>query len=365
MSYAAMEPRPRAAPGRRARPALPAARFAAALTLLTAASVGAQSPWQLASSGTRVSLRGLSVADDSVVWASGQRGTILRSVDGGRSWSADTIPGAARLDVRAVAGRSALVAHAAATGGRIWRTRDGGMTWSLRYAAEDTSVFLDAIVFRDDQHGLALGDPMGGRFLILATDDGGESWRDVSASSRPVADSGEAAFAASGTSLVLQGVRAWLGSGGAATHVFRSLDHGRTWTASDIPLRRGGSGAGVFSLAFADSLSGVAVGGDYTLPDSTAGTAAFTRDGGVTWQRASPPPRGYRSGAAAIRRGGRIVVIAVGTNGSDISEDGGATWRPLDSTGFNAVQFAPDGVAIAVGGGGRIARFLLPTPGGQ
>ena len=364
MSSAAREPLPIRAPGRRG-PAPRAAGVACALLLITAAATGAQSPWQVVPSGTRVSLRGLSVVDDSVAWASGQRGTILRSVDGGKSWSVDTIPGAARLDVRAVAGRSAKVAHAAATAGRIWRTSDGGRTWSLRYAAEDTSVFLDAIVFRDDQHGLALGDPMGGRFLLLATDDGGESWRDVSPSSRPVADSGEAAFAASGTSLVLQGERAWLGSGGAAAHVFRSLDHGRTWTASAIPLRSGGSGAGVFSVAFADSLTGVAVGGDYTLPDSAAGNAAFTRDGGMTWTRASTTPHGYRSGAAAIRRGGRVVVIAVGTNGTDISEDGGRTWHPLDSTGFNAVQFAPGGVAIAVGGGGRIARFLPPDAVGR
>lgn len=326
-------------------------------------SAGAQPRWQLLDAGTRASLRGLSVVDDHVVWASGQRGTILRTVDGGASWEIHTIPRANRFDVRAIAGRSATVAHAAATAGRIWRTNDGGKTWSLRYEATDTSAFLDAIVFRDDLHGVALGDPVAGRFLLVVTDDGGETWREAPAASRPVAVPGEAAFAASGTSLVVQGrSRGWLGSGGAAAHVFRSADFA-SWSPVTVPMRSEGAGAGVFSLAFADSLHGIAVGGDYTQPDSVRGNAAWTRDGGVTWEPPRQPPGGYRSGASAQWRAGQIVAIAVGTNGADISSDGGETWHPLDSTGFNAVQFAPGGVAFAVGGGGRVAR-LAPLPSG-
>jgi photosystem II stability/assembly factor-like uncharacterized protein len=336
--------------------------LASALSLAWS-SAGGQPRWQMLDAGTRVSLRGLSVVDDNVMWASGQRGTILRTVDGGASWEVDTIPGANRLDVRAIAGRSATVAHAAATAGRIWRTNDGGKTWSLRYEAADTSVFLDAIVFRDDRHGVALGDPIGGRFLLLLTDDGGETWREAPAASRPEAEAGEAAFAASGTSIVLQGrSRAWLGSGGAATHVFRSTD-GSAWMPVPVPMPSDGAGAGVFSIAFVDSLRGIAVGGDYTQPDSTRGNAAWSRDGGLTWTPPLQPPGGYRSGVTAMRRAGQVVAIAVGTNGSDVSTDGGESWRPLDSTGFNAVQFAPGGVAFAVGGGGRVAR-LAPLPPG-
>ena len=73
-------------------------------------SAGAQ--WTAQSSGTRASLRGLSVVNDNVVWASGSRATILRTTDGGTTWTADTIPGAGRFDVRAIHARSALVAHA-------------------------------------------------------------------------------------------------------------------------------------------------------------------------------------------------------------------------------------------------------------
>lgn len=328
-----------------------------ALPLLLPAPSRAQPAWDSLATGTTASLRGLSVVDDRVAWASGTRGTVLRSVDGGDSWRADTVPGAGALDLRAIHARSALVAHVAATAGRIWRTTDGGRTWSLRYQGADTAVFLDAIAFADDRNGIALGDPLDGRFLLLVTRDGGETWAEAAGPSRPGAAPGEAAFAASGTSLVLRGPLAWLGTGGSVARVLRSADGGSTWDAVPSGVRaRDGSG-GVFSLAFADPLRGVAVGGDYLQPDSAAGTASFTTDGGRTWLPASRPPRGYRSGVALARLDGVPLAIAVGTSGSDLTVDGGETWQPLDDTPFNAVQFAPSGIAFAAGSRGRISRL--------
>jgi photosystem II stability/assembly factor-like uncharacterized protein len=314
--------------------------------------------WTPLTTGTTASLRGLKVVNDRVIWASGTRGTVLRSIDGGSSWAVESIPGASRMDIRAIDARNERVAHAAATAGRIWRTTDGGRTWSLRYQAADTTVFLDGIAFFDERHGLALGDPINGRFFILRTDDAGETWREAALSERPPAIAGEAAFAASGTSLITSGNRlAWIGSGGAAAHVFTSSDAARGWEIFPVPLISGASSQGVFSLAFVGPLSGVAVGGDYQRPDSARGTAAYTTDGGRGWQPASVPPRGYRSGVALVRVGGHLIAVAVGTSGSDLSTDGGRTWSPLDSTGFNAVQFTPKGIAFAVGGNGRASLY--------
>jgi photosystem II stability/assembly factor-like uncharacterized protein len=324
-------------------------------------SVGsAQATWELLKTGTTASFRGLSVVDDRVVWVSGTRGTVLRTTDGGTTWRVDSIKDAAAMDLRAVHARSDLVAHVAATAGRIWRTTDGGRSWSLRYQAADTTMFLDAIVFANDRFGLALGDPIGGRFIILVTRDGGDTWSEAPVSSRPAAAEGEAAFAASGTSLVFSGARhVWLGTGGSAARVFRSGDGGASWVVSEsgIPPRTGSGG--VFSVAFADTLHGVVVGGDYERPDSARGTAAFTVDGGATWQPSSSFPRGYRSGVALQRRRDELIAIAVGTTGSDLSRDGGRTWSPLDDMAFNAIQVAPSGVTFAVGGRGRVARLVV------
>ena len=316
--------------------------------------------WEILKTETTASFRGLSVVSDQVIWASGTRSTVIRSVDGGTTWSVDSILNGSTFDLRAIHATSDRVAHVAATAGRIWKTIDGGKTWSLKYQAADTSMFLDAIAFRNEREGYALGDPMNGQFVILVTRDGGESWREAQGAARPIANDGEAAFAASGTSLIMKGRFGWLGTGGATARVYRTTDEGSTWRAhqSAIPAKSGSGG--VFSVAFADSLHGIVVGGDYQQPDSTAGTAAYTADGGLTWVPAVQLPRGFRSGVTL--RGinpDRSIAIAVGTNGSDVSRDGGKTWTPLDATGFNAVQFAPSGVAFAVGARGRIARMSV------
>ena len=328
---------------------------AALALLLPVCVVDGQGTWERLTSGTAASLRGLNVVSDKVVWASGSKGTVLHTLDGGANWRVDTIPGASKLDIRGVHARSASVAHAAATAGRIWRTTDGGQSWSLRYQASDTTVFLDAIAFWDDLHGMALGDPLDGRFFILTTSDGGDSWREAPADSRPVTVNGEAAFAASGTSLLLlpKGV-ALIGSGGKAARVHRSADDGTTWTVVDLPIQSGSGANGIFSLAFQSARSGIAVGGDYRTPDSTRASAAVTRDGGKTWSAASTMPSGYRSGAALS---GRSLAVAVGTNGSDVSYDSGTTWTPFDKTGFNSVQITPNGTAFAVGDRGSVARL--------
>ena len=129
------------------------------------ASLGAQ--WIPVQSPTDVELRGLSIVSPSVVWASGQRGTVVRTTEGGRTWRRDTIPGTAGLDLRAIDATSPLVAHAISIGdsSRIYRTTDGGRTWSLRWSATKKGTFLDAIRFWDARNGIAMSDPVEGRFL--------------------------------------------------------------------------------------------------------------------------------------------------------------------------------------------------------
>lgn len=47
-----------------------------------------------------VSLRGLSVVDDNTVWASGSKGHVLRSVDGGKSFQKMQLKGYEKSDFR-------------------------------------------------------------------------------------------------------------------------------------------------------------------------------------------------------------------------------------------------------------------------
>jgi photosystem II stability/assembly factor-like uncharacterized protein len=72
----------------------------------------ARAQWAAQASPVDVELRGLSVVSPRVVWASGQRGTVLHTLDAGEHWTRDPIPGAGTLDLRAIAATSATTAHA-------------------------------------------------------------------------------------------------------------------------------------------------------------------------------------------------------------------------------------------------------------
>jgi photosystem II stability/assembly factor-like uncharacterized protein len=327
--------------------------------------------WNRQESGTKARLRGLCVVSPEVAWASGTGGTFVRTTDGGRTWQAGTVLGASALDFRDVHAVDANTAYLLSIGpgdaSRIYKTTDVGVTWALQYKDPDPKVFLDALAFWDAEHGLALGDPVDGRFVVLATEDGGKAWKRIPAEGMPPALSGEGAFAASGTCLVVQGDgQAWFGTGGAkVSRVFRSTDRGRTWAAHETTIRAGAASAGIFSLAFRDGDHGIAVGGDYQKPEESGAYVALTTDGGRTWQRAAgAQPAGYRSAVAFLPGTPGSSVVAVGPTGSDDSPDGGTSWHRLGTAGFHAVGFAgAPAVGWAVGDDGLIARFRGERPG--
>ncbi len=338
---------------------------------LLAAPAPAPGAWTPQDSGTRAALRGLSAVSAKVVWASGSQGTILRTTDGGAHWTRLAVPAAAALDFRDIQAFSARLAYALAVGvnGGIYKTSDGGATWVKQYGntTRAAGFFLDDLAFWDKNHGLALGDPRNGHFLLLRTEDGGAHW--LAVTDTPPALPGEGAFAASGTTLVTgaHGL-AWFASGGrSGARLFRSPDEGRTWTVADTPLSAPGwSGAGIFSLAFDKKGDlGIAVGGDYTRPGDRNHAAAVTSDGGASWRLAVTPPGGYRSGVAYVPGSQGRTAVAVGPTGSDISRDGGATWSPLGAAGFNAVAFAAADAGWAVGAGGVIARYVPSAAAGE
>src|SRR5262249_31722621 len=142
-----------------------------------------------------------------------------------------------------------------------YKTADGGKTWVLQFKCAEPAAFFDAMAFWDEQHGIALGDPVDGRFQLIATEDGGAKWKPFTPRTLPPALSGEGAFAASGTGLVTRSeANAWFVTGGARTaRVFRSGDRGRNWEVSDTPVATGAASAGIFSIALRDKEHGMIV----------------------------------------------------------------------------------------------------------
>jgi hypothetical protein len=134
-------------------------------------------------------------------------------------------------------------------------------------------------------------------------------------------------------------------------------DGGATWDVTLTPVAGSGS-SGIFSVSFRGPRDGVLVGGDFFNPTGSVGTAAWTSDGGLTWNAPTgASPGGYRSGSAWVNRGwgGQGWVIAVGPTGSDVSRDGGRSWTAFDTGSFDAVQCTRDGACWASGEQGRVA----------
>ncbi len=336
---------------------------AAAILLVAAGSAAAGDAWQVMPTGTPASLRGVAAISRDVVWASGTGGTVLRTVDGGTTWGVIRVPGAETLDFRDIqafdADRACLLN--AGRPARFFRTEDGGRTWTETYRNDSEGIFYDCFSFFDADRGIAVGDSIGGRFMIARTSDGGRTWTEAPAAERPEAKPGEGPFAASGTSLMIFGTDGVMFcTGGPEAKVMISMDRGLTWKAGPSPLGPGTSTSGGFSLAFLDGNKGVMVGGDYKDETGTRKNAALTFDGGLTWTSvANDQPSGFRE-AVAFVPAAPAMLVTVGPSGSDISADGGRTWKPLPAPrGFHGLSFAPDGAGWAVGNKGLVARLDL------
>ncbi len=342
-------------------------RFLLAATLLAGVAAHASWPWTVQTSPATERLRGVSAVSDTIAWASGNKGTVVRTVDGGATWSRLAVPDADALDFRDIEAFGAGTAYVLAIGpgdkSRIYKTEDGGKTWALQFTNPDSRAFYDAIAFWDERTGIAVGDPVDGRFTVIRTVDGGRTWEPVPAANIPESLPGAGAFAASGTCLTVHGDRhAWFGTGGSAlARVYRSANQGLTWAVAATPIMAGNASSGVFSLAFSDPEHGIAVGGDYRLERDTGDNLAFTNDGGKTWAFAGETRlRSFRSAVTYVPGSKGRRLIAVGPGGTDLSADSGRTWTPLGDEGYHALSIAPGGrVAWAVGEQGRIASARL------
>jgi photosystem II stability/assembly factor-like uncharacterized protein len=315
-----------------------------------ATSLSAQ--WVKQNVDTKASFRGLSVVSDKIAWASGTGGTVIRTIDGGKTWKVMTVPSADKLDFRDIEAFDANTAYILSIGNgessRIFKTIDGGATWNLQFKNTDPKAFFDAIACWDRQNCIAMSDPVEGHYFLISTSNGGADWKPIVSNLLPSARDGETAFAASGTCLISEGKRnAFIVSGENGDHIFRSTDRGQTWASTTVALVRG-TGAAMF-----DAKIGVVVGGDYQKPEEYEKNLAFTNNGGITWKLGTGLT-GYRSGVTYIDKN---TIIAVGTNGSDLSSDAGKTWQKIGNENLNVVQAKGRTAAWAAGPDGLVVKL--------
>ncbi|KAF1847275.1 Oligoxyloglucan reducing end-specific cellobiohydrolase [Cucurbitaria berberidis CBS 394.84] len=327
--------------------------------------------WTLTPTNSTQQFRGLSPVSKKVIWVSGTNGTVLRTTNGGSKWTnvSPTFPSenSTAFQFRDIHAWSEKVAVVLSIGNgnasRIYRTHDGGESWARTFVNEEQAAFYDCMAFEQEKgregHGVAMSDPVDGRFRLLETWDGGLHWRILSTNgTMPPALAGEAGFAASGTCIEAAAGRWYIATGGVNPgRIFRSAGIERGWSVANSSIA-GGAAAGVFSVRFRDSKHGIAVGGDFEKPTANVDIASWSRDGGVSWNKAESFPGGYRSGLSWVP-GRRDVAVSVGTSGSDITLDRGRNWARIDNGTFDAVECISKDQCWASGSKGRVARLEL------
>jgi photosystem II stability/assembly factor-like uncharacterized protein len=315
-------------------------------------------------------LQAVSPVNDRVVWVSGLDGTFAVTTDGGGTWRSGKVAGAETLQFRDVQGVSDKIAYLLASGSgtdsRIYKTENGGASWTLQFQApNDPNYFYDCFAFWSPRRGLTMADalPSTGRFPAIHTTDG-RTWKPLDL---PPGQTGEGAFAASGTCVATQGEsRAWIVT--TNSRVFVSHDSGNRWAVYLAPITGGTGTAGLFSVAFRDATHGLVGGGDF-VGATVVPNVARSSDGGKTWHltRNPAPIPGAIFGLAYAQRSGDDdhdrsvpVVVATGPGGTAWTPDEGDHWTAIAGlTGLWAVAFASEHAGWLVGTGGRIYKITF------
>jgi photosystem II stability/assembly factor-like uncharacterized protein len=328
--------------------------FLLSFLVLTPFSKGQMPSWEEIETPVKASLRGLSPVSDRVCWASGSGGAWLKTVDGGKTWTHGVIGGLDSVDFRSIHAFNENKAIVASAGqpAVIFLTEDGGATWT-KVHQEVESAFFDAITFIDKKRGFVLGDPIEGKWMILETLDGGRTWSSLE--KLPDAVAGEAAFAASSSSLIADKNQLILGTGGSQSNLhFYSFSKGY-WKKVAVPLMiQGQASQGIFALTrYKEQF--ILAGGDYVKPELREGNLViFSKD---EFSRPSRSTKGYRSGITSLKM--PDYLVAVGPDGSDFSKDGGLNWATFSAVGYHAVKSSSKrGIIWASGSKGRIGKLL-------
>ena len=270
-------------------------------------------------------------------WVAGDGGLVMRTRDGGRTWTRQTVE--TRESFNDVYFRNEEDGYLLAAS-QIFTTEDGGETWSPSarfYAATfgaEPEVY--SVRFTSKRRGWIVGSLSRGEnvtdSLVLSTDNGGASWQRQRV---PVRDELiHLDFAGD--------KRGWIvGSGGRILH---TRDGGETWAVQDSNTT-----AALYHVEFQGDERGWAVG--------ERGTILRTEDGGQTWR--AVPPR-VRTTLLSVKFVNKEEGWAVGRGGVILrTDDGGSTWKQQESNTRQHLYalFFDKKVGYAVGGDGLVLRY--------
>jgi len=230
---------------------------------------------------------------------------------------------------------------------------------TIVYKEVHPKVFYDAMLFFDEENGIAMGDPIEECLSIIITKNGGSTWEKLPCGILPFIENGEAAFAASNSNIAIAGSNAWLVTGVQKARVFHTPDMGKTWEVFNTPIVSGSQMTGIYSVDFYDERNGIIFGGDWNDKKNNVANKAITSDGGKTWQLVSDGEGpGYKSCVQYVPNTKGNELFAVGSTGVSFSNDSGKSWRKVSDEGYYTIRFVNENFAW-LAGKNKIGKMIL------
>jgi photosystem II stability/assembly factor-like uncharacterized protein len=319
-----------------------------ALLLIAVGNINAQSIKML-HSGMDLSCRGLSVWDDSTFWVSGNKGMVGVSYNDGNTMEWKKVNGYENREFRDIHmfSPAEVIIMAIDNPAVMLKSLDSGKTWNKVFELDKAGIFLDAMDFKNEL-GYCIGDPLDGQFFILKTIDKGNTWQQIT--NAPIADSGEACFASSGSNIIVTDYGFAFISGGLHSYAYK-YNQGQFNKAS-IDFTTGSATSGGNAIVERNK-NLIVVGGDFSKPQEDNNTFFTIYKGGKDW--ASKKIYGYKS---CIEKYGKNNWISCGTSGVAIC-DNYFNWRTISELKFHVVKKAMHGHAVYLAGSnGNIAKLL-------
>jgi photosystem II stability/assembly factor-like uncharacterized protein len=183
-----------------------------------------QNSWVELTTGVTSRLNDISSRKGIAVWACGENATIIRSTNSGDTWfnaNNSVIPAGRNLTcVFGINPEAAFTAGFNGINSIVYKTINGGTTWLESYQIEDARV--NGIYMYDQNEGILVAEPQGGRWGIYKTFDGGSTWDSAGLYVGQL--NNESGFIGS---FWATGTRIWFGTNNTRIHT--SDDLGTSW----------------------------------------------------------------------------------------------------------------------------------------
>jgi photosystem II stability/assembly factor-like uncharacterized protein len=276
----------------------------------------------------RVLLMDATLAGSDIVTV-GEHGSIFRSADSGRTWSASSSP--ERATLTGVSFGNERLGWAVGHDALILATVDGGRTWNPQWRGENLEdSFLDVCAL-DARHVIAIG----AYNLCLVTHDGGRTWQ-----TRRILDEDMH------LNRISRGPTGTLYLAGERGTLLRSVDAGETWTILDAPYE--GSFYGILPLS-----------ANVLLAYGLRGNVFRSDNDGDSWDRVPLDSTALLATGLKTRRG--PIVLAGQARTLLVSNDGGRSFDPAaqcPTAGVAELLETPDGSLLAAGEAGVTAILI-------